>query len=264
MPRFFNRIRKQLAKENKFFQYSRYAIGEILLVVIGILLALQINEWNQERLNRQEEQSYLQRLQQDLLSDLEQIEGVRRNYETRLILGLEILDSLGSDNGSSIRKWPHYRMAQDNFSKGMLADTLSMGQKFFLVLVFSRFTPTDITFQELLSTGKINIFSDELLKNTVQYYYADLVKQQRFQEDIVMEVQKAYRYALLDNHISNYNHNDFATIREKIISPDQLITTLENYLMLTNNMLNGLYYDQNSTYQQTKGFLQQIQNKTSN
>ncbi|WP_289723206.1 hypothetical protein [Robiginitalea aurantiaca] len=35
MPRFFNRIRKQLAKENKFFQYSRYAIGEIALVVIG-------------------------------------------------------------------------------------------------------------------------------------------------------------------------------------------------------------------------------------
>jgi hypothetical protein len=42
MPRFFNRIRKQLAKENRFFQYSRYAIGEILLVVVGILIALQV------------------------------------------------------------------------------------------------------------------------------------------------------------------------------------------------------------------------------
>ena len=47
MPRFFNRIRKQLAKDNKFFQYSRYAIGEIVLVVIGILIALQVNNWNE-------------------------------------------------------------------------------------------------------------------------------------------------------------------------------------------------------------------------
>ena len=54
MPRFFNRIRKQLAKDNKFFQYSRYAFGEILLVVIGILIALQINNWNEDRIARNE------------------------------------------------------------------------------------------------------------------------------------------------------------------------------------------------------------------
>ena len=70
MPRFFNRIRKQLAKENKFFQYSRYAIGEFVLVVIGILLALQINTWNQGRISRVEEQKYLKRLRQAGLTRL--------------------------------------------------------------------------------------------------------------------------------------------------------------------------------------------------
>lgn len=46
---FFRKIRKKLANDNQFFKYSRYAIGEIILVVIGILIALQINNWNEER-----------------------------------------------------------------------------------------------------------------------------------------------------------------------------------------------------------------------
>ena len=69
MPRFFNRIRKQLAKDNKFFQYSRYAIGEILLVVIGILIALQVNDWNQEQQLLQVEVSYLNKILDEFQSN---------------------------------------------------------------------------------------------------------------------------------------------------------------------------------------------------
>ena len=47
MIKFFSKIRKKLAAENKVLAYSRYAIGEIVLVVIGILIALQINNWNE-------------------------------------------------------------------------------------------------------------------------------------------------------------------------------------------------------------------------
>ncbi len=45
----FNKIRKQLLDENKTGRYLKYAIGEIVLVMIGILLALQVNNWNQNR-----------------------------------------------------------------------------------------------------------------------------------------------------------------------------------------------------------------------
>ena len=47
MINFFRRIRKQLADDNKPLKYARYAIGEIVLVVVGILIALQINNWNE-------------------------------------------------------------------------------------------------------------------------------------------------------------------------------------------------------------------------
>ena len=49
MLRFFRNIRKELAAENKVMAYLRYAIGEIILVAIGILIALQINNWNERR-----------------------------------------------------------------------------------------------------------------------------------------------------------------------------------------------------------------------
>jgi len=55
MINFFRKIRKKLADDNKPLKYMRYAIGEILLVVIGILIALQINNWNTSRLERIEE-----------------------------------------------------------------------------------------------------------------------------------------------------------------------------------------------------------------
>jgi len=47
---FFRKIRKKLADDNKPMKYARYAIGEIVLVVMGILIALQINNWNEEHL----------------------------------------------------------------------------------------------------------------------------------------------------------------------------------------------------------------------
>ena len=49
MINFFRKIRRKLADDNKPIKYMRYAVGEIVLVMVGILLALQVNNWNEER-----------------------------------------------------------------------------------------------------------------------------------------------------------------------------------------------------------------------
>jgi hypothetical protein len=66
MIKFFRRIRKQLADDNKPLKYARYAIGEIVLVVIGILIALSINNWNEERKSFEKERGLLTKMKNNL------------------------------------------------------------------------------------------------------------------------------------------------------------------------------------------------------
>lgn len=72
---FFRRIRKKLADENRFIRYSRYAIGEIVLVMVGILLALQVNNWNEYRKDRIQEQEVLEQLKEEYEINLKQLES---------------------------------------------------------------------------------------------------------------------------------------------------------------------------------------------
>ena len=69
----FRNIRQKLASENKVMAYLRYAIGEILLVVIGILIALQINNWNENRKLLKQEIEIYKELKSDLLQTQKEI-----------------------------------------------------------------------------------------------------------------------------------------------------------------------------------------------
>lgn len=83
MINFFRKNRKQLADENKFFKYARYAIGEIILVVIGILIALQINTWDEERQTDKKIISLFKEIQTDLLKDILNVEVLIADYKMK-------------------------------------------------------------------------------------------------------------------------------------------------------------------------------------
>lgn len=74
MLRFFNSIRQQLLQQAKIRKYLLYAFGEILLVMIGILLALQVNNWNASRNQRKLEESLLKEMLGNLKQDLSDLE----------------------------------------------------------------------------------------------------------------------------------------------------------------------------------------------
>jgi hypothetical protein len=80
---FFRRIRKQMADDNKALKYMRYAIGEIILVVIGILLALQINNYHQEKINHKKVLKLFKEVEKDLLNDIEEAFLVSKWWEKR-------------------------------------------------------------------------------------------------------------------------------------------------------------------------------------
>ncbi len=91
MIKFFRHIRQNLIMENKTSKYFKYAIGEIILVVIGILIALQINNWNELRKNDANTVLMLKQLREENLSNL-----------SELLEGKVFRDSLGSRTRSFI------------------------------------------------------------------------------------------------------------------------------------------------------------------
>jgi len=83
MIKFFRKIRQKLLSENKFSKYLLYAIGEIILVVFGILIALQINNWNQDKIDSKIEKELLSELLENLSINTERLENsITEEYET--------------------------------------------------------------------------------------------------------------------------------------------------------------------------------------
>lgn len=72
----YRKIRKKMADDNKPMKYMRYALGEIALVVIGILIALQINNWNENRKANLQEAKILKQLKSDLIDNLSEIKEI--------------------------------------------------------------------------------------------------------------------------------------------------------------------------------------------
>ena len=81
MIKFFRRIRYNLMEQNKTSKYFKYAIGEIVLVVIGILIALQINNWSEKNKLRTTETKILNELKIALERDLLNIKINIRSYK---------------------------------------------------------------------------------------------------------------------------------------------------------------------------------------
>lgn len=92
MIKFFRRIRQNLLTENKFKKYIVYSIGEIVLVVLGILIALQINTWNEKVQERKEEQKVLLNLRTELTGNLTFLKYIKRNKEGALLSMRVLMD----------------------------------------------------------------------------------------------------------------------------------------------------------------------------
>jgi len=155
MLKFFRHIRQNQIMENKTGKYFKYAIGEIILVVIGILIALQINNWNQNRIERNKENLILT----ELIVDLEEQSKLLDEY-------IEIESSF-YQNGKAVLS--HFATNQ-----AFNSNDNSMYSKLNSLVTRKTFNPVNTTFQELISTGNIAIIQDKLTKRKVIQYYHEL------------------------------------------------------------------------------------------
>ena len=154
MIKFFRHIRKSLLMENKTSKYFKYAIGEIILVVIGILIALQINNWNTYRIERSKEDSYLVNLNRDLNNQMQMIE--------RNLSGEEFIYNCLTKAKNNFEKYKKFRAVKED-----IVLMSSMNDRY-------TFTVTSPTYKELLSTGNLDIITNNTFKSQMVKYYEDL------------------------------------------------------------------------------------------
>lgn len=149
MARIFNTIRECLLKENRITRYLVYAAGEIVLVVIGILVALEVNNLNSEAKTRKAEVEYLKEISKNLRSDLKDVHFNIRFNEERLLSSRIVLDFLNSD--------------------AMYSDTLDI--HFGGLLYTTRSVVNYSTFDALTSQG-IEIIANDSLRSLITNLYS--------------------------------------------------------------------------------------------
>jgi hypothetical protein len=145
MIKFFRKIRYDLMEKNNTVQYFKYAIGEIILVVFGILIALSLNNWSETRKNNAEEQKIILSLNTEFRINLKKLDTIILNIEKRLKDMDRILNIM--NNTITIGDNPA------TFDR-LLISMISNPSYF----------PSSIVLKELKSSGKLAKFKDPDLK----------------------------------------------------------------------------------------------------
>ncbi len=182
MISFFRRLRQRFLSENRFTRYAVYSIGEILLVVIGILIALQINNWNEQQKSLKKGDEYINNIINDLERDIE-------NIDSLLVRGQQNIDNTEA--------YFKYFENQNDPIREIIKRSMEVRLGLF------RYTPINFTFEDMQFSGNSGLLTEDQraaladLDNSQQYF------------DIVFE--KTIQAILEENKsVSEYIDVDFS------------------------------------------------------
>lgn len=173
MPTLFRRLRERFLKESRFARYLVYAIGEIVLVVIGILLALQVNTWNLARQDRAKETKYLAGLKADLQMDL-------------IELGIFMEDKDVKESSAVLL----LRMEDPVTAQ----DVQRVDSIIWRVFRWSKFVPNTKTMDELTGSGNLSLIKNDSIKAVM----LDVAQQYSEIGVYIEHMRREYDYYLYD------------------------------------------------------------------
>jgi hypothetical protein len=226
------KIRKRLLEQNRAQRYVLYAIGEIILVVIGILIALQINTWNKEKQNKAHELATLNNLVEDLEIQKE-LSQEQIDYEIVVIAKIDSAKTFVSDE----------------------ADKAILGGLFGELAGRHTFKANRATFNNMISNGSINlILNDELQNSIIRYFQRlDYVESVVNNNNLYMmdanfglfvannglglEVDENNEIVSATRFDSKHKATVFAQLNYRYASSDSIKTLSENLLELTNSLI---------------------------
>ena len=190
MIKFFRKIRQSLLTDSKFGKYLLYAIGEIILVVIGILIALQINNANEARKLRSQEIHYLENLKTDLNLNIAELDEYIAVRNSRIESANKVLE---------------------HFEGKPLTDLNDFAFHTTNIYIWQKFTQQDNTFQELVNSGNLALISNDTIKNgllNLQSLYKKLKnEEEHFRYDAeVLLYEPSYAVLDLNPIVKNFTY----------------------------------------------------------
>lgn len=181
MIKFFRKIRYNLVGENETGKYLKYAIGEIFLVVIGILIALQINDWNENRKARITEQALLRDLKVEVYDNIGQLDTVIISHQSSLKAAKELFRLWQKDQLDTLSEISAQRLINQmdfNFTynpkKGVLRSIISSGKISYIENTELKYLLTsieDIIEDASESTAKIEVYRIDLINTAYSNIY---------------------------------------------------------------------------------------------
>jgi len=224
---------------NKTSKYFKYAIGEIILVVIGILIALQINNWNEVRKGIQEEQNYLKALKEEFKYNQEVLkETIDKN--TNNIEGTRAIIELVEPKAPKL----------NGIELGKLFNNSIYNEV--------QYRPSPGVLLEIINAGKLGNFSDATLKKELASWEAEL-KRIRFQENdevqlrrmLIMEFLRKNSNSRRRSHATfgkaiGYENSKFKIRSTNILQMEEFEVLLVNFIAVS-YILNQNYYPRLNT-----------------
>jgi hypothetical protein len=237
MIKFLRKIRYNLISTGKTSKYFKYAIGEIILVVIGILIALQVNNRNEDQKERKSEIRYLQRIKADLAQD-----------------SLSIYNAIQSNLYRKERAEYLLQLSKHN--------TLVIDQPTYFIqsIEYAGYTysprQTDHTYEEIKSAGELALILNEDLRTQISSYYAELENRSQYRF-ITQQIQLKYldyRIGILSdaqqiqmgsfNDSITYSNDEAINVLNRMLSKEKFITLLPSVIqskIRTHENLNRRY-----------------------
>jgi len=191
MIKLFRNIRKKLLAEGKTANYLKYAIGETVLVVIGILIALSINNWNHDRIEHKETKTLLSNLKLDVETDINNLKDQQNGLRNRKEWADFILKSL------------HDQKITDS-TKFITAIT-----RVGWIIDYSQTFPT---YNEIVSSGKLSYIKSENLKKELANYQTEV-------EDY-RQIISTYNLGLKETERLAIGHLNGMPIGSNLINPN--------------------------------------------
>jgi hypothetical protein len=220
MINFFRNTRKKMADDNRPIKYMRYAIGEIVLVVIGILIALQINTWNQERISKIEESSILKNIHAEFLQNKEALNTTDRFNKDCYNTTRSLIQLVGKSREEIMRYNP---------------DSL-----LFLSLETGTFRPSENTISDLIQSGRLQILHNEGLKILLyqwssamkSYNISSLRRESKIDTEIVPYLSKKYAMKDMDvyGQLEWKNRTQIKIDKFQIFEDIQFENIMDDYL----------------------------------